>query len=64
MKVNCQKLDVILARKCLSLADLSPELSKATLQKVRDGKGVRTKTVGKLAKALGVDVTEIIGKED
>lgn len=57
------KLDMALARQCKSLRDLRCELAPGTLVKINNGGELRTKTVGKLAAALGVDVADII-KED
>lgn len=64
MKIDSRKLEIALAKQCMSLTDLRKLFSPATLTSIRAERDVRTKTVGKLAKALGVDVTEIIVKED
>lgn len=62
MKVNRQKLDIALARKCMTMNDLKTKFSMVTLTRLRNDRGYTpsTKTVGRLAEALGVDVTEII----
>lgn len=60
MKVDQFKLDVALARSCKSLADLRSGTSPQTLQRIREGHEVMPKTAGRIAKALGVDVTEIV----
>ena len=60
MKIDKNRLNVVLARKCMSLRDLRSFLSPCTLSRINAGKDVRTKTVGAVAKALGVDVTEIM----
>ena len=60
MKIDKNRLDVVLARKCMSLRDLRPFLSPCTLSRINAGKDVRTKTVGAVAKVLGVDVLEIL----
>ena len=39
-------------------------LSRCTVSAVRTGKACSTKTAIKIANALGVDVADIVGKED
>ncbi|MBC1758737.1 helix-turn-helix domain-containing protein [Listeria ivanovii] len=61
MRVNKNKLDIALAMACKSASDLRSEgLSPQTITRIRRGKEVKPVTVGKLAKALGVEVTDII----
>ena len=62
MRINKQKLDLAMARACVGTTDLRDVLSSATVTKIRNHPDheVSTKTVGKVAKRLGVDVTEII----
>ena len=60
MKANTVRLNVELARSCKSLSDLRDKVSPSTLKKVRNGEDVRPVTLGKIARALGVDVTEIM----
>jgi putative transcriptional regulator len=62
MKLNVRRFDVLLAEKCLSIAGIcdKSEISKATLAKLRNGHTARPCTIGKLAKALDVEVTELI----
>jgi len=63
MKVCTKKLDLAMARKCLSSRELAKltELGEATIGNLRGGKQeARTQTIGKIAKVLGVDVSEII----
>lgn len=62
MKVDPQKLDLFLARKCKSLSDLRDGTSPQTLKRIRQGNDVQPKTVGRIANALGVDVADIIEK--
>ena len=65
MKINNAKLDILLARKCLALADLREHgISTATLARAKKGDDITTKVIGKMARALGADVTELIQKED
>lgn len=63
MKINKQKLQLAMAKKCLntyelaSLAGVSRNSISSYLSGIRNP---RTKTLGKIAKVLEVDVTEII----
>ena len=63
MKINNQKLDMILARRCMSRCDLRDSTSPQTLMRIKKGLDVKPKTAGRIARALGVDVTEIIEQE-
>jgi DNA-binding Xre family transcriptional regulator len=64
MKVDNGQLDIVLARKRLSLTRLRGNgVSPQTITKMRKNRDVLPATVGKLAKALGVDVTEIVKRE-
>lgn len=65
MKANKNALQLALARACVSTGDL-PKLSGLPHQSVINvmcGKSVRPVTLGKIARALGVDVAEIIETE-
>lgn len=64
MRINKKKFDLAKARACKGTKDLAAaEIPKGTLCRVyRDD--LKPDTVGKIAKALGVDVTEIIEVED
>jgi DNA-binding Xre family transcriptional regulator len=63
MYINRKNLELAMARKCMSIDNLSAltGISVYSLTKLKNGmqKG-RTKTIGLIAKALEVDVTEII----
>lgn len=64
MKVDNARLDITLAKKCLSITELRCKgLSPQTLSRIRHGESVKPKTIGKLAQALGVDPAEIIKEE-
>lgn len=60
------RLTLAMARACMN----APEIAKAeklplqTVNNVLRGKSVRPITLGKVARALGVDVTELLAKED
>lgn len=65
MKISKEKLNLALARKCWNRSDLCANgaVSTQTILNVNNGKSVLPATVGKIAAALGVDVTEIIEDE-
>ena len=64
LRINKAKLELAKARACKGTSDLvSAGIPRGTLSRVyRDD--IRPETAGKIAKALGVDVTEIIETEN
>lgn len=66
MKISKSKLTLALARKCWNQRDLRDNaiVSAQTILNLNKGKSVLPATVGKIASALGVDVTEIIEQEE
>ena len=65
MKLDVLKIKIILARKALNQADLAKccGMRRQALNEIFK-RGVCTlKTLGKIANALGVDVTEILAEE-
>ena len=62
MKANKKKMELAMARACLNITALSikAELPQPTVKNVYTEQNARTATVGKIAKALGVDVTELL----
>jgi len=63
MKLDKDKLEILMARKTWSYADLrkASGIGGSAICKMAKGKvSFTTKTAGKIANALGVDVTEII----
>ena len=61
MKLNKQKYELARARACKSFKDIvDAGVNKGTLCRVMNGEDVRPETIGKIAKAIGCDVTEII----
>ena len=65
MKINTAKMDLYLAKKCMNLSELrSKGIATNTLTRARRGQAINTATVGKIAKALGVDPVDIIEMED
>lgn len=63
MKLNKHKYELAMARACMSAADIEKYVPKGTVCRLLGGAEARPNTLGKLAKALGVDVTEIIETE-
>lgn len=60
MRINREKLELAKARACMSSNDIiDAGIPKGTLNNVCKGE-VKAVTAGKIAKVLGVDVTEII----
>lgn len=62
MKVNRRKLEIAMARAKLNRYDLArkAEMPIPTIQHVITKGSCRPATVGRIADALGVDVTEIL----
>ena len=65
MKVNNKKLSLAMARACMNIDDVvkTAEMPRPTVNNAIQGRNIRPATVGRIAKALGVDVTEIIEEE-
>ncbi|MCI8827541.1 MAG: helix-turn-helix transcriptional regulator [Ruminiclostridium sp.] len=65
MKADRNKLELALARACMTPESLSEEakMPRPTVNNVITGRSVRPATLGRIARALGVDVAEIIEKE-
>lgn len=61
MRLNKARLELSLARACMSARDLrKAKISPATIKRAINGNELSTKTAGRIARALGVDVTEIM----
>lgn len=62
MKADRKKLELAMARACMDSADLpaAAGLPRPTVQNVIVGKSVRPATLGRVAKALGVDPAELM----
>lgn len=65
MRVDRIKLITLMAKKDITLLKLSKlaGVSRATVTAVKSGKSCAAATAGQIAKALGVDVEEIIEQE-
>lgn len=64
MKANRDKLVLAMARACMNTEDLAElaGMPRPTVNNVITGRNVRPGTLGKIARALRVDVTEIMDK--
>lgn len=62
MKADRKKLELAMAMACMNTEDLQKTsgMPRATINNVISGRNVRPGTIGRVAKALGVDVTEIL----
>lgn len=61
MRLDRQKFEIARARACMGQGDFEAKgVPKGTLCRAMSGRGCKPETIGKIAKALGVDVTEII----
>ena len=67
MKVNLESMEIAMARACVApkeLAAMAGVTHDAIVKIIGDRtKKPRPQTLGKIARALGVDVTELIEKE-
>lgn len=64
LKISKTKLDLVLAKQCRTISELRHGVSPKTLQKARKGEDINPVVVGRIAKALDVDPTEIIETEE
>lgn len=66
MKADKSKMQLAMARACMNPQDLArcAEMPTQTLNRVLRERSVRPATIGRIAKALGVDVSEIMKEED
>lgn len=62
MKANHQKLTLAMARACMNPQELAKtaEMPPQTVNGLIRGRSVRPATLGRVAKALGVDPEEIV----
>ncbi len=65
MKINDQKLNIAMANKCFDQKALAIKtgVSYATIRRSTQNNKTRPSTIGKIAKALGVAVEDLIEKE-
>lgn len=64
MKADREKTKLAMARACMNLSDLtaSAGIPQATVKNVIAGKSVLPGTLGRVARALGVDPLEIMAE--
>lgn len=62
MELSRRKINVILARKKMSVTDLAKAygVSRSRINVILNSKSISTASVGRMADTLNVDVTEII----
>lgn len=66
MKINRQKLYIAMANSCLNMDDLAVKAGVSRVSLTQYSAGVtepRTKTLGKIAKALNVPVEQLVDLE-
>lgn len=65
MKLNRRNFEIARARACMGQKDFEAAgIPKGTLCRAMGGAGLKPETLGKIARALKVDVTEIMETED
>lgn len=66
MKADISKLRLAMARACMNPQDLAKaaEMPPQTVNGVLRGRSVRPATIGRIARALCVDVADIIMEEE
>lgn len=62
MKINREKVDIAMARKCMTVIDLAKSygVSRSRMNVILNSQKVTPLCAGRIAKALGTDVTEIL----
>ncbi len=62
LKIERNKLELAMARACMNSEDLqrAAQLPRPTLNNAITGRSVSPRTAGRIAKALGIDVAEIV----
>lgn len=65
MQAEKNRLALAMARSCMTPEDLAAaaEMPRPTVNNVISGRSVRPATLGRIAKALGVDPVEILKEE-
>ena len=67
MKINKKKLETVMAQNCIGILELAniSNISRTVLFRIgKKNSNLRPTTVGKIAKALNCDVTELIEQEN
>lgn len=65
MRANRKRLEIAMAKACIEPDALAKaaDMPRPTLNNVISGKSVRPATLGRVARALGIDVEEIMEEE-
>ena len=65
MKLSREKIDLYRAAKCFSVKDLAEEygVSRARMHSILGQRDVTPLVAGRMARALGVEVTEILDRK-
>ena len=65
MKIDRQKFEISVANACMNFSELSKKsgISQFTISRIKSGAETTPATVGKIAKALNVNVKELIESE-
>lgn len=66
LKMDRWKFDVVCARACMSISDIANEtgIRRQTVANAALERGTSPLTLGKIARALGVDPADLLKKED
>lgn len=66
MKMNKQKYEIAMANACMSVSELHRKtgIARTTLNRAVAGHNIRPEILGKIARALGVNVTEVIDTDN
>lgn len=65
VKMNKEKFNIARAKTCKGLKELEAAgIPRGTLCTAMSGKNMKPETIGRIARALGVDVTEILEIEN
>lgn len=66
MRIDKYKAKIARARSCKGAAELieASELVQSTFNRAMRGMDIKPDTIGKIARALGVDVLDILADED
>lgn len=67
MKINLKKLEFLMAEKCIEIRELSKKtgVTESTISRIKNGKqNAKPVTIGKIAKGLDVQITELLENEN
>lgn len=66
MKANKKSINLAMLRACMNSSDVaaSAGVPSVTVRKIMAGYGTTHKTLGRIARALGVDPAELIDEEE